>query len=111
MVKIIAWATFGFVTIKSPSLTTCVIFGELFFNTTIVSDPIGNEIPSAGNGTTILIGNQGDINADGELNVLDIVYTVNMVLAGEYDTIADVNEDGELNVLDVVLLVDWVLYP
>ena len=51
----------------------------------------------------------GDINEDGQLNVLDIVIVANMVLVGEYDEIADVNEDGELNILDLVIMVNLVL--
>lgn len=51
----------------------------------------------------------GDVNCDGELNVLDVVLMVNMILEDEYDEIADVNEDGSLNVLDVVILVNLIL--
>jgi uncharacterized protein (TIGR02145 family) len=51
----------------------------------------------------------GDVNCDGELNVLDVVLLVNMILADEYDVIADINEDGVLNVLDVVILVNLIL--
>ena len=56
-------------------------------------------------------GIQGDVNGDGQVNVLDIVLAVNIILADEYNVIADVNQDGELNVLDLVILVNWVLYP
>ena len=51
----------------------------------------------------------GDVNCDGELNVLDVVLMVNMILEDEYDEIADINEDGVLNVLDVVILVNLIL--
>ena len=51
----------------------------------------------------------GDVNCDGQLNVLDIVLAANMVLADEYDEIADMNEDGELNILDLVILVNIIL--
>jgi len=51
----------------------------------------------------------GDVNCDGELNVLDVVLMVNMILTDEYDEIADINEDGVLNVLDVVRLVNLIL--
>ena len=53
----------------------------------------------------------GDVNCDGELNVLDIVSLVNIIMDdGEYTEYGDVNEDGYLNILDVVTLVNWVLY-
>ena len=55
----------------------------------------------------------GDVNGDGNLNVLDVVLTVNNVLCLDggdcYDLCADMNQDGILNVLDVVLLVSLVL--
>ncbi len=52
----------------------------------------------------------GDMNADGGLNVLDVVALVNMVLSGgSDDCTGDMNNDGGLNVLDVVALVNLVL--
>jgi len=51
----------------------------------------------------------GDSNADGIVNVLDVVAMVNLVLSGGYDDVADMNTDGTLNVLDVVLLVGIIL--
>ena len=51
----------------------------------------------------------GDSNADGIVNVLDVVVMVNLVLSGGYDEVADMNGDGTLNVLDVVLLVGIIL--
>tara|TARA_B110000014_G_C20122984_1_gene596067 strand:+ start:369 stop:1943 length:1575 start_codon:yes stop_codon:yes gene_type:complete len=56
---------------------------------------------------------QGDVNGDQNLNVLDVVLTVNNVLCLDggdcYDLCADMNQDGVLNVLDVVMLVNAVL--
>jgi len=65
---------------------------------------IGDEEPCA---------NLGDINNDGNLNVQDIVLTVNKVLCLDggdcYDFCADMNQDGVLNVLDIVILIDVIL--
>ena len=52
---------------------------------------------------------EGDINGDNELNILDIVILANMILADEYDGIADLNQDGQLNILDIVMLVNLIL--
>ena len=51
----------------------------------------------------------GDSNADGTLNVLDVVQLVNLVIANEYNELVDMNNDGNLNVLDVVQLVNLVV--
>ena len=57
--------------------------------------------------------NLGDVNGDANLNVQDIVLTVNNVLCLDggdcYDLCADMNQDGILNVLDVVILIDIIL--
>ena len=56
----------------------------------------------------------GDINADGEINVLDVVQLVGFILgtSNPSDTqiaSGDLNGDGVLNVLDVVALVNIIL--
>ncbi len=48
----------------------------------------------------------GDLNADGILNILDIVLMINMILSNEYSVAADVNEDGFVDILDVVIMVN-----
>ena len=52
----------------------------------------------------------GDINADGIINVLDIVSTVNFIMnlstpTDDQACAADYNGDGVINVLDIVSLV------
>ena len=51
----------------------------------------------------------GDINSDGDLNVLDIVSLVNIILSNDYSDTADLNSDDTINILDVVLLVNAIL--
>lgn len=55
----------------------------------------------------------GDLNADSEWNVLDIILIVNIIL---YDTedecefyLADMNGDESINVLDIVLVINLIL--
>jgi len=50
----------------------------------------------------------GDINADGAINILDVVIMVNFILDSQTPTdteytASDLNNDGTLNVLDIVL--------
>jgi len=51
----------------------------------------------------------GDINADGEVDVLDVILCVNLVLVNEYDGTADLNQDGIVNILDIIQLVNIIL--
>jgi hypothetical protein len=51
----------------------------------------------------------GDVNQDGDVNILDVVSMVNIVLSGEYNNLADFNNDGAVDVLDIVQLVNLIL--
>jgi hypothetical protein len=51
----------------------------------------------------------GDINADGDVNILDVVLLANAVLTGNYLSEGDINGDGMNNVLDIVGLVNIIL--
>ena len=87
---------------------------ELVFEDTIVSDSFGNEVPSYGQNGQVSIGALGDVNSDGEINVLDVVMMVNFALFFDEPTdmqfwSSDINYDGSINVLDVVLLVGIIL--
>ena len=91
--------------------------GQLFpleFSSTIVSDSIGNEIPSYGIGCIVTVGSQGDINGDNDINVLDVVMMVNFALMIEEPNesefwASDLNDDNAINVLDIVQLVNMIL--
>ena len=52
----------------------------------------------------------GDINQDGDINILDVVLLVNMIL-GEIsiDLSADLNLDNLVDILDIVQLIDIIL--
>ena len=54
---------------------------------------------------------QGDINADGEIDIIDIVSIVNLILDdnSEFNQIADINEDGFINVADIIELLNFIL--
>ncbi|MBQ7419661.1 MAG: dockerin type I repeat-containing protein [Prevotella sp.] len=56
---------------------------------------------------------KGDANQDGEVNVTDIVATVNKIMghadASFNETAADVNNDGEINVTDIVMMVNIIM--
>ena len=56
----------------------------------------------------------GDINVDGDVNILDVVILVNFILDTQIPTdlefsASDLNSDGILNVLDIVLIVNTIL--
>ena len=47
----------------------------------------------------------GDINNDGNINVLDAIAVVTLVLNGEYNEIVDMNFDGLVNILDIIEII------
>ena len=51
----------------------------------------------------------GDINDDGEINVLDAIEVVNLVLNDEYNEIVDMNYDDAINVLDIIEIIYIIL--
>ena len=52
----------------------------------------------------------GDMNGDGQLNILDVVALVNIILSGnEPNSLGDMNGDGAYNILDVVILANIIL--
>ena len=51
----------------------------------------------------------GDINDDGEINVIDVVLLVSNILDDIVNENGDINQDDILNVIDVVLLVDIII--
>ncbi len=56
----------------------------------------------------------GDVNGDGDVNVLDIVQIVGYIVDGEADfdtACADNNGDGSIDVLDIVALVNDIVNP
>ena len=69
-----------------------------------------NELYFCGNQRIYKItSNEGDLNIDESLNVLDVILLVNLVLSGQYNDIADFNSDQILNVLDVITLINIIL--
>ena len=91
------------------------------FTYTTSSDLVVNwETPSVGNCGALSVWAEyiyepevdeiiGDINADGDVNILDVVLLANTVLTGSYLSEGDINGDGENNVLDIVGLVNIIL--
>jgi acetyl esterase/lipase len=51
----------------------------------------------------------GDINLDGEIDILDVIQLVNAILNSEEITGSDINMDGDINILDVIQLVNIIL--
>tara|TARA_B100000945_G_scaffold59189_1_gene43988 strand:+ start:387 stop:905 length:519 start_codon:yes stop_codon:yes gene_type:complete len=52
----------------------------------------------------------GDVNQDNILNILDVIYLIDLILNSESNnSLADMNGDGQINVVDVVFLVNLIL--
>jgi hypothetical protein len=51
----------------------------------------------------------GDVNEDNNIDVLDVVLTVNIVFNNNYNFSSDLNQDEQVNIQDIVLLVNLIL--
>jgi len=51
----------------------------------------------------------GDLNEDGNINIQDIILSINIVLNSDYNLLADLNVDDTVDVLDIILLVNIIL--
>jgi len=56
----------------------------------------------------------GDLNFDGQLNILDVMQLINFILGNselteEQYAVSDINLDGTINILDIVQLVNIIL--
>lgn len=52
----------------------------------------------------------GDANRDGEINITDVMTTINHSLKGTYDEAADINSDGKVTVADHTPIVNHILH-
>jgi len=52
---------------------------------------------------------KGDVNGDGEVNIVDINAVIGTILTGDTNARADVNGDSEVNIADVNSLIDIIL--
>lgn len=60
----------------------------------------------------VTLGNQiipGDLNNDGNINVVDLNLMINLVLQGNHSAEADLNNDGVTNVVDINLIINLIL--
>ena len=51
----------------------------------------------------------GDVNQDDNIDVLDVVQSVNLILNNGYNQLADMDNNGIINILDIVQLIDLIL--
>ena len=52
----------------------------------------------------------GDLNDDGIVNVLDIIFVVNIIVNNEdYNILADLNTDDIINVIDIIIIVNIII--
>ena len=52
---------------------------------------------------------EGDVNADGDVNIADINVVTDAILSGIHDSKCDVNKDGDINIADLNYLIDLIL--
>ncbi|MED5475590.1 MAG: T9SS type A sorting domain-containing protein, partial [Candidatus Neomarinimicrobiota bacterium] len=106
--------------VGSGVLTTLTVVGDLSgasIANLVVTDVFAQQVESSVDGLTLLVDclyNQGDVNSDYSVDVLDVVTLVNHIL--QYADLtecefqnADYNTDGVVNVVDAVFVVQSIL--
>ena len=89
---------------------------DMNFSNIVISDSLGNPLVGEGVGGSISAGIKGDINSDGEIDILDIVKAINFSIHLEIPSAnelwaSDMNGDGYINILDVVQIINLVFIP
>ena len=51
---------------------------------------------------------EGDVNADGDVNIADVNVVIDAILSSNNDTKFDVNGDGDINIADINYLLDLI---
>ena len=52
----------------------------------------------------------GDLNEDHDINILDVIYIINIILeTSTFDINADLNNDTNINIVDVITLINIIL--
>ena len=51
----------------------------------------------------------GDVNQDNNIDVLDVVQSINLILNNEYNQLADIDNNEVINILDIVQLIGFIL--
>lgn len=52
---------------------------------------------------------EGDVNADGEVNIADINVLIDHIMKSTYDVKGDMNHDGEINIADINEIINIIL--
>ena len=52
---------------------------------------------------------EGDVNADGDVNIADVNVVVDAILGDKGDMACDVNKDGDITIADINVLIDYIL--
>ena len=54
-------------------------------------------------------GEDGDLNGDGEVSILDIISMINCILHDECPDCSDLNGDNQTNIQDIITLINIIL--
>ncbi|MFQ6093617.1 MAG: M6 family metalloprotease domain-containing protein [bacterium] len=103
-------ARIRFATSEGPELGQSY---RIEFEKVILADEGGKALPITSLDGLIIIGSKGDINRDGTINVIDLIYVVNIILGSVNPTegemwAADFNGDGAIDIIDVVDMVNHI---
>ena len=99
----------SFTLYKSDANINIQLNEELTFSPNLILGSVVEPYPLTG--SSLLM---GDLNQDGELDILDIIQLVAIILeqmqGSEYQlVVGDTNNDQALDVVDIVIIVGWIM--
>jgi len=104
----INWALYNWKGAINDSCSNFTMFNNnIASDSTLFTDDSGYSILCALGLETCSV--LGDVNQDGEVNILDIIIAVDFILANEYNGLADMNSDEVLDITDIIILVGVII--
>ncbi len=52
---------------------------------------------------------RGDVNGDDKVDIDDLILTVNLVMAMQYNGLSDLNDDGKVDIDDIIAMVNIIM--
>ena len=95
------WPLGALDSLTNNSTPAATVFKGGYMNKPITSMTVDNDIRQASFWYMKRPPLRGDVNGDGEVNIIDVNLVIDSILSGNYRSECDVNDDKEVNIVDI----------